>query len=139
MQRKKLLVSLSGSRPPKLSVSITINHLVYFELITVETNSLESFVRSHYPLWIIHNFASKIFFLLWYPIKMASNETYFSLLESIIAEDVDTYVHLIKYIKKVWWISEETCWFIRLCCRNRIIRKYRFVQSGDWRYGKRSP
>ena len=58
VQRPKLSVSFSGSRPPKLSFSIKINHLVHFGLITVETDSLKSFVRSHYPLWMIHNFAS---------------------------------------------------------------------------------
>ena len=58
MQRPKLSVSFSGSRPPKLSVSTAINHLVRFGLISVDTDSLESFVRSHYPFWIIHNFAS---------------------------------------------------------------------------------
>ena len=30
---------------------------------------------------------------------MTTNETFFALLESIIAEDVDTYVHFTKYIK----------------------------------------
>ena len=61
VQRPKLSVSFSGSRPPKLSFSIKINHLVHFGLITVETNSLEIFVWSHYPLWMIHNFASDNF------------------------------------------------------------------------------
>ena len=101
VQQPKLLVSFSGSRPPKISVSITINHLVNFGLINVDTDSLKIFVQSHYPFWIIHNFASEIFFLLLYPMKMTSNETYFALLNSIIAEDVDAYVHLSKYIKTV--------------------------------------
>ena len=53
---------VSGSRPPKLSVSITINQLVHFGPITVETDSIESFVRTHYSFWITHNFSSDIFF-----------------------------------------------------------------------------
>ena len=40
MQRLKLLVSLSGSRPPKLSVSIAINQLARSGLVAVETDSL---------------------------------------------------------------------------------------------------
>ena len=65
-------VSISVSRPPELSVSITINHLVDFGPINVDTDSLESFVRSHYSLWMIHNFASEIFFP-----SMISNESDF--------------------------------------------------------------
>ena len=34
---------------------------------------------------------------------MTSNETSFALLKSIIAEDVDTYMNISKYIK-LWWI-----------------------------------
>ena len=71
VQRPKLSVSFSSSRPPKLLVSITINHLVNFGLITVEPNILESFVRYHHPFWIIHNVASEIFPL------MISNENDF--------------------------------------------------------------
>ena len=33
--------------------------------------------------------------------KMNSNENYFAFLASIITEDVDAYVHMIKYIKAV--------------------------------------
>ena len=69
MQQPKLLVSFSGSCPTKLSVSITIENLVYFGIITVDNNSLEIFVRSHYPFRMIHNFASKNFFP-----SMISNE-----------------------------------------------------------------
>ena len=72
VQQLKLSVSFSGSCPPKLSVSITINYLVHFGLITVDIDSLESFVRSHYPFWMIHNFASDNFF----PSKI-SNENEF--------------------------------------------------------------
>ena len=100
LQRQKLLVLLSGSRPPRLSVSIIINHLVHFVLITVENDSFEKFVQSHYPFWIIQKFHMN-FFLPWYPIKMTPNETSFALLKSIIVEDVDSYVHLSKYIKTV--------------------------------------
>ena len=93
MQRPELLVSFSYSCPPKLSVSITNNHLVHFVLITVEIDSLERVFRSHNPFLIIHNFVSEIFSLC--------NNTSLVLLKSIIAEDVGTYVHLSKYIKTV--------------------------------------
>ena len=89
VKRLKLLVLLSVYSSHKLSVSIKINHLVHFGLITVDTNSLDSFVRSHYPFWILHNFVSDFF--LWCPMKMTSNETSFTLLKSIIAEYVDAY------------------------------------------------
>ena len=59
MQRPKLSVSFSGSRLPKMSVSITINNLVHFGLITVDTDSLESFIWSHYTFLMIDNFASE--------------------------------------------------------------------------------
>ena len=61
VQRPKLSVLFSGSRPPKLSVYTTINYLVHFGLITAETNSLERFFWSHYPFWMIHNFSSDNF------------------------------------------------------------------------------
>ena len=55
------MVLLSGFLPHKLSVSITINPLVYFGLITADTDSLEIFVWSHYPFWMIHNLHLRIF------------------------------------------------------------------------------
>ena len=61
MQRPKLSVLFSGSCPPKRSVTITINDLLHFGLISVETDILENIVRSHCPFWIIHNFASDNF------------------------------------------------------------------------------
>ena len=72
MQWPNFSVSFSVSCPPKLSVSITINHLVHFGMITVNTHSLEIFVRSHYPIWMIHNFSSETFFPF-----MISNENNF--------------------------------------------------------------
>ena len=86
----------------------------------METDSLEIFVWSHYPFWMIHNFASENCFLLWYLMKMTSNETSFALLRSIIAEGDDAYVHLRKCIKTVVNF-EKTCQFIQLCCRNKLL------------------
>ena len=58
LKQPKLLVSLSVYRPLKLPVSVIINCLVHFGLITVETDILEIFVQSQYPFLMIHNFAS---------------------------------------------------------------------------------
>ena len=49
VQQPKFSVSFSSYCPPKLSVSITINHLIHFGLITVDTDSLEICFWSHCP------------------------------------------------------------------------------------------
>ena len=72
MQWPMLSVSFSSYFPPKLSVYTTTNHLVHFGLVTVETNILEIFVRSHYPFWMIHHFVSDKLFP-----SMKSNENWF--------------------------------------------------------------
>ena len=100
MKRTKLSVLFSGSCPPKIPLPITINHLVNFGLINVEPNSLEIFVQSHYPFWMIYNFASNTF-----PFYDTSNENNFQLdllrpPQTLNADDVDAYVHLSKYILK---------------------------------------
>ena len=56
----KLSFSFSVSHPSKLALFITINHFVHFGLITMDTDSLEIFVLSHYPFWTINNFTSEI-------------------------------------------------------------------------------
>ena len=45
----KLSVAFSGSHPPNLSFSVTVNQLVRFGLIAVDNDSLEDPVWSHYP------------------------------------------------------------------------------------------
>ena len=94
VQRLKLSVSFSGFYANKILVSSTINHLMHFGLITVDADSYESFVMSHYPFWIIHNFAPNISPHIWYLTKVTSNETSLSLLRSVIAEYFYSYVHL---------------------------------------------